>query len=72
MSELEDGLERSVEDVSGDPAALVDEVWRPRAEEELERRRRDGYAEHRLTLLPHVSRRAQAMWGPISGLVVDG
>ena len=65
-------LERSVDDVSGDPAALVDEMWRPRAEEELERRRRDGYAEHRLTLLPHVSRRAQAMWGPISGLLVDG
>ena len=65
-------LERSVEDVAGDPAALVDEVWRPRAEDELDRRRRDGYVEHRLTLLPHVSRRAQAMWGPISGLLVDG
>ncbi len=65
-------LERSVDDVSGDPTALIDEVWRPRAEEELERRRRDGYVQHRLTLLPHVSRRAQALWGPISGLLVDG
>ncbi|MFL5909056.1 MAG: phospholipase D-like domain-containing protein [Gaiellaceae bacterium] len=65
-------LERSVADVAGDPTALVDDVWRPRAEEELERRRRDGYVQHRLTLLPHVSRRAQAMWGPISGLLVDG
>ena len=65
-------LERPVEDVAGDPTALVDEVWRPRAEEELERRRRDGYVQHRLTLLPHVSRRAQALWGPISGLLVDG
>ncbi|HEX5246901.1 MAG TPA: phospholipase D family protein [Gaiellaceae bacterium] len=65
-------LERSVDDVAGDATALVDEVWRPRAEEELERRRRDGYVRHRLTLLPHVSRRAQAMWGPISGLLVDG
>ncbi len=65
-------LERSIDDVSGDPTTLVDEVWRPRAEAELERRRRDGYAQHRLTLLPHVSRRAQALWGPISGLLVDG
>ena len=65
-------LECSIDDVSGDPTALVDEVWRPRAEEELERRRRDGYVQHRLTLLPHVSRRAQALWGPISGLLVDG
>jgi phosphatidylserine/phosphatidylglycerophosphate/cardiolipin synthase-like enzyme len=65
-------LERPLEDVAGDPTALVDEVWRPRAEEELERRRRDGYVQHRLTLLPHVSRRAQALWGPISGLLVDG
>jgi phosphatidylserine/phosphatidylglycerophosphate/cardiolipin synthase-like enzyme len=65
-------LERSVEEVAGDPTALIDEVWRTRAEEELERRRRDGYVRHRLTLLPHVSRRAQALWGPVSGLLVDG
>jgi hypothetical protein len=28
--------------------------------------------ERRLALLPHVSRRTQALWGPISGLLVDG
>ena len=59
-------------DVDGDPIAVIDDVWRPRAEEELDRRRREGYVEHRLTLLPHVSRRSQALWGPISGLLVDG
>jgi phosphatidylserine/phosphatidylglycerophosphate/cardiolipin synthase-like enzyme len=63
-------LER--DDVGGDPVAIIDELWRPRAEEELERRQREGYVEHRLTLLPHVSRRTQALWGPISGLLVDG
>ena len=63
-------LER--DDVDGDPATIVDDVWRPLAEEELARRRRDGYSERRLALLPHVSRRAQAVWGPINGLVVDG
>jgi hypothetical protein len=51
---------------------VVDEVWRPTAYEEFERRRRDGYVERRLTLLPHVSRRSQALWGPLSGLLVDG
>ena len=60
------------DDVDGDPAAVVDELWRPIAERELERRRRKGYSEHRLVLLPHVSRRSQALLGPISGLFVDG
>ena len=63
-------LER--DDVDGDPTRVVDELWRPRAEEELARRRRDGYVERRLTLLPHVSRRSEALWGPLSGLLVDG
>ena len=58
--------------VDGDPVAVIDNVWRPRAEEELGRRQREGYVERRLMLLPHVSRRSQALWGPISGLLVDG
>ena len=33
-------LERSVEEVSGEPARLVDGMWRPIAGEQLERRRR--------------------------------
>jgi phosphatidylserine/phosphatidylglycerophosphate/cardiolipin synthase-like enzyme len=63
-------LER--DDVDGDPATVIDELWRPTAEEELERRKRDGYSERRLVLLPHVSRRAEALRGPLSGLLVDG
>jgi phosphatidylserine/phosphatidylglycerophosphate/cardiolipin synthase-like enzyme len=65
-------LERSVEEVSGDPASLVDDVWRPLAEDQLERRRREGAVHHRLTLLPHMSRRAGALLGPLNGLIVDG
>jgi phosphatidylserine/phosphatidylglycerophosphate/cardiolipin synthase-like enzyme len=63
-------LER--DDVDGDPVRVVDELWRPIAEEELARRRNEGYVERRLTLLPRVSRRAEALWGPLSGLLVDG
>jgi phosphatidylserine/phosphatidylglycerophosphate/cardiolipin synthase-like enzyme len=59
-------------DVDGDPVAVIDNVWRPCAEQELDRRQREGFVERRLTLLPHVSRRSQALWGPISGLLVDG
>ena len=63
-------LER--DDVDGDPVRVVDELWRPIAEEELTRRRNEGYVERRLTLLPRVSRRAEALWGPLTGLLVDG
>jgi phosphatidylserine/phosphatidylglycerophosphate/cardiolipin synthase-like enzyme len=65
-------LERPVEEVAGEPAHVVDELWRPLAEEHARRRREDGYAAHRLSLLQHVSRRTQALWGPLNGLVVDG
>jgi hypothetical protein len=47
-------------------------LWKPLAEERLERRKRDGWADGKLTLLPHVSRRSEALWGPLNGLVVDG
>jgi len=65
-------LERPRDQVDGDPAALFDELWKPLAEERLEQRRRQGWADGKLTLLPHVSRRAEAIWGPLNGLVVDG
>jgi hypothetical protein len=42
------------------------------AEERLERRGRDGWADGKLTLLQHVSRRTEALLGPLNGLVVDG
>ncbi|MGZ4334156.1 MAG: phospholipase D-like domain-containing protein [Gaiellaceae bacterium] len=68
----EEHLERPRAEIDGDPARVCDELWRPPAEERLERRRRDGWADGKLTLLPHVSRRGEALWGPLNGLLVDG
>ena len=68
----EEHLERPRHEIDGDPARVFDELWKPLAQERLERRKRDGWADGKLTLLPHVSRRSEALWGPLSGLLVDG
>jgi phosphatidylserine/phosphatidylglycerophosphate/cardiolipin synthase-like enzyme len=65
-------LERSVEEVSGEPARVVDELWRPIAGEQLERRKRGEPLTHRLLELPGVSRRSMALLGPLDALFVDG
>ena len=68
----EEHLERPRGEIDGDPGQVFDELWAPLAEERFERRKRDGWADGKLTLLPHVSRRTEALWGPLNGLVVDG
>jgi hypothetical protein len=45
-------LERRIEDVSGEPAQVIDELWRPIAREQLERRHRGEPLTHRLQELP--------------------
>ena len=65
-------LERSAEEVSGEPVRVVDEMWRPIAGEQLERRERGEPLTHRLLELPGVSRRSMALLGPLDGLLVDG
>ena len=65
-------LELPIEDVSGDPASVVDELWRPTAAEQLERQLRGDRATHRLRELPGVSRRSMALLGPLQSLLVDG
>jgi phosphatidylserine/phosphatidylglycerophosphate/cardiolipin synthase-like enzyme len=65
-------LEMQLDAVSGDPARLVDDVWRPIASEQLERRRAGAPATHRLLQLPGVSRRSRRLLGPIQSLLVDG
>jgi phosphatidylserine/phosphatidylglycerophosphate/cardiolipin synthase-like enzyme len=50
------------DDVDGAPHEVVENLWKPRAES----------GEHRLTLLPHVSRRSRAIMGPLNSLLVDG
>ncbi len=65
-------LERGVEDVAGDPARVVDDLWRPIAAEQLERRERRQPATHRLGMLSGASRRSLKLLGPLQSLVVDG
>lgn len=61
-----------IDEVSGDPARLVDERWRPLAHEQRRRLDRGERLEHTLVLLPGVSRRADRLLGPIQSFVVDG
>jgi phosphatidylserine/phosphatidylglycerophosphate/cardiolipin synthase-like enzyme len=65
-------LERDRAAVDGDPARVVDELWRPIAAEQLERRRAGAPLTHHLVALPGVSRRADRLRGPLQALVVDG
>jgi phosphatidylserine/phosphatidylglycerophosphate/cardiolipin synthase-like enzyme len=65
-------LECDASELEGDSARIVDERWRPLAEEQHERARRDGHGTHKLRLLPHVSRRSRGVFGPLNGLLVDG
>src|SRR5262249_8467172 len=65
-------LECSVADMDADPVRAIDEQWRPRAQEQLRRRQGGRPFTHRLHSLPGVSRRAEALRGPINGLFVDG
>ena len=57
----EEHLEQAAE---GEPCRIVDECWRPLAHESSDVRK--------LRVLHGVSRRSQALRGPINGLLVDG
>jgi phosphatidylserine/phosphatidylglycerophosphate/cardiolipin synthase-like enzyme len=65
-------LELPVETVEGDPTEIVDQLWKPIAREQLERRERGEPATHRLFELRGISRRSAALLGPLQGFVVDG
>jgi phosphatidylserine/phosphatidylglycerophosphate/cardiolipin synthase-like enzyme len=65
-------LDRSVEDVSGDPASVIDGLWRPIATEQRERLQHGETLTHRLRQLQGVSRRSRALLGPLDSLLVDG
>jgi phosphatidylserine/phosphatidylglycerophosphate/cardiolipin synthase-like enzyme len=65
-------LELPVEAVGGDSTQVVDELWKPIAREQLERREQGEPATHRLLELRGVSRRSAALLGPLQGFVVDG
>jgi len=65
-------LELSPADVAGEPARVIDELWRPIAQEQLQRVRRGEPRTHRLLEVAGVSRRSRALLGPLDGLLVDG
>jgi hypothetical protein len=65
-------LERPLEEVSGEPAGVIDELWRPVAGEQLDRQKRGEPLTHRLLELPGVSRRSMALLGALDSLIVDG
>jgi phosphatidylserine/phosphatidylglycerophosphate/cardiolipin synthase-like enzyme len=65
-------LELAVDDVSGEPADVIDDLWKPIAGEQLARRKAGEPLTHRLSLLPNVSSRSERLLGPLQGLLVDG
>ena len=65
-------LECAPGDVSGRPSTLIDERWRPRAEQQYQLRREGLPMTHRISRLDHVSLRTSRLLGPAQGLLVDG
>lgn len=65
-------LELPPENIDGEPWVVVDELWKPISKEQLARRNDSRPLTHRLVRLPNVSRRSSRLFGPLSGLLVDG
>jgi phosphatidylserine/phosphatidylglycerophosphate/cardiolipin synthase-like enzyme len=65
-------LELPEPEVAGDTTRVIDEVWRPIAEEQRRLREAGQPQTHRLSQLPHLSRRTRRLLGPVQGLLVDG
>jgi phosphatidylserine/phosphatidylglycerophosphate/cardiolipin synthase-like enzyme len=65
-------LELAQQAVAGEPHRVVDEIWRPRAQEQRARLEAGAPLTGRLVELPHVSRRSKRLFGPIQSLLVDG
>ncbi len=64
--------EQPVEALEREPYQLIDDLWRPVAEEQARRAREQLPRTHRLSMLSRVSRRADRLEGPMRGLLVDG
>ena len=66
-------LELERDEIAGlAPVEVVDRYWQPIAREQKNRLQHDHPLTHRLVRLPHVSRRARRLLGPIQSLLVDG
>lgn len=67
-----DHLECDIDEVAGDSSTVVDELWRPIATEQRQRRNRGEPVTHGLVKLEATSRRSERLRGPLQALVVDG
>jgi phosphatidylserine/phosphatidylglycerophosphate/cardiolipin synthase-like enzyme len=65
-------LERDIDEVAGDPTTVIDDLWRPIATEQRERRNRGEPLTHGLVQLEATSRRSARLLGPLQALLVDG
>ena len=65
-------LERDIDEVAGDPTTVIDDLWRPIATEQRERRNRGEPLTHGLVELEATSRRSARLLGPLQALLVDG
>ncbi len=65
-------LELAEVEVPADPIATIDQLWKPISRDQQQRRADGRQLTHRLARLPHVSRRSSRLFGPVSGLLVDG
>ena len=65
-------LELDIDEIPQDATVAVDELWKPISQEQLDRRNNGLALTHRLVRLPSVSKRSRRVFGPFSGLFVDG
>ncbi|MGH2775698.1 MAG: phospholipase D-like domain-containing protein [Actinomycetota bacterium] len=65
-------LELPRDQLDGGPAEVMDKLWQPIALEQLQRREAGEPMTHRVTRLPHVSKRSKRLLGPLQTFLVDG
>jgi phosphatidylserine/phosphatidylglycerophosphate/cardiolipin synthase-like enzyme len=65
-------LERDIDQIAGNPSTVIDELWRPIAAKQRERRNRGEPSTHGLVELQATSRRSERLLGPLQALLVDG
>jgi phosphatidylserine/phosphatidylglycerophosphate/cardiolipin synthase-like enzyme len=65
-------LELPRDQIDGDPAEVMDNLWQPIALDQLHRREAGQPMTRRVSRLPHVSKRSKRLLGPLQTLLVDG
>jgi phosphatidylserine/phosphatidylglycerophosphate/cardiolipin synthase-like enzyme len=65
-------LELPRDQVDGDPAEVMDNVWQPVALDQFQRREAGRPMTRRVARLPHVSKRSKRLLGPLQTFLVDG